>query len=380
MSAASFGSLLPFAAVFLGQRLNMSGTEVGLFFLYTSGLRAAVQGYSGEKSDIAGRKNLMTAALFGRSFFLFLLAAFNIYLYNEYILIILLTAVYIFTSVFQPTAQAAVADCTSDEDFTDAFALVRIGGNFGWVIGPIAGGYLAEKSFSLLFGFSALFSFAGFIVFLLFYSNASQKMSGTKDRVHYREVFSNTQFVLYCAVSFLMMITTSQLLSTLPHFFSKERSIPLHMLGYYFGINGFTVILLQIPAAEFIHRISPYFGLAIGSFLYGAGYFTVGLAETPVYFAGVITLVSAAEVIVLPLTQSGIARLAERITIGRYMGFFNVISIFAWSVGPLTAMEILRISGNNYLTAWAWISSFAFTASLGFIILHFYGMKRKHLI
>lgn len=168
LSAVSFGSLLPFAAVYLGKRADMDGRDIGLFFLYTAGLRAAVQGYSGEKSDISGRKKLMLSALFGRFFFLLLLALFNNFFDNRIIFIILLAFVYMFTSVFQPAAQAAVADCTDDADFTDAFALVRIGGNLGWVLGPIAGGYLAEKSFSLLFGFSALFSFAGFAVFFSF--------------------------------------------------------------------------------------------------------------------------------------------------------------------------------------------------------------------
>ncbi|HMV79546.1 MAG TPA: MFS transporter [Leptospiraceae bacterium] len=380
LSAVSFGSLLPFAAVYLGKRIGFDGRDIGLFFLYTAALRAAVQGYSGERSDISGRKKLMLSALFGRFFFLFLLALFNIFFDNNILFLLLLSFVYMFTSIFQPAAQAAVADCTNDEDFTDAFALVRIGGNLGWVLGPIAGGYIAEKSFSFLFAFSALFSFAGFIVFLLFYSNSSQKISEAKDRIHYSEVFSNTAFIFYCIVSFLMMITTSQLLSTLPHFFSSEKNIPLSSMGYYFGINGFTVILLQIPAAEFIHRISPYAGLALGSFLYASGYFMVGLADSFFSFAGVIALVSAAEVIVLPLTQSGIARLAERTTLGRYMGFFNVITVLAWSLGPLTAMEILRVSGNEHLKAWGQISIFAYGASVGFIVLHFYDQRRKHLI
>ncbi|HMZ61975.1 MAG TPA: hypothetical protein PL048_24610, partial [Leptospiraceae bacterium] len=126
--------------------------------------------------------------------------------------------------------------------------------------------------------------------------------------------------------------------------------------------------------------ISPYAGLALGSFLYASGYFMVGLADSFFSFAGVIALVSAAEVIVLPLTQSGIARLAERTTLGRYMGFFNVITVLAWSLGPLTAMEILRVSGNEHLKAWGQISIFAYGASVGFIVLHFYDQRRKHLI
>ncbi|NBU99162.1 MAG: MFS transporter, partial [Spirochaetia bacterium] len=172
LSATGFGVLLPFISIYFTDKFSLSITDIGYFFLMSSILRALFQAFGGELSDTLGRKNIILFALFGRAFFLLLLAFFDLFFVNLFYILIFLGLTYMFSAIFMPVTQAAIADLVPENKYLEAYSIIRIGGNLGWIFGPILGGLVYEYSKSFYFLFSAIFSIFGGLIFLFSFSNS----------------------------------------------------------------------------------------------------------------------------------------------------------------------------------------------------------------
>ncbi len=369
LSATGFGILLPFISIYFTDKFSLSIMDIGYFFLLSSILRAIFQAYGGELSDTLGRKNVIIFALFGRAFFLILLFIFDLYFYNLLIMLLFLGLTYMFSAIFMPVTQAAIADIVPENKYLEAYSIIRIGGNLGWIIGPIFGGLVYDYSKSFYFLFSALFSILGGIVFILSFSNKNQVILKNKEKSSYIHLFKNKLFIFFCIISFFMMLTSSQLLSSLPYFLKNVKNIETSFIGYIFSINGMTVILVQYPVLKIVQKINPFFGMFLGSLLYGMSYSLVGILNNYWEFLLIIFLISIAETIVLPLAQSAIVDISSRTTYGRYMGFFGIISVTGWSIGPMIGTQIIGYIKSPAIS-WIYIASFSVLSSLGYFYLY----------
>jgi len=109
-SAIGFSISIPFIALYFHSELGISLIEIGLFFGVTAIIRASTQAIAGELSDRLGRYSLMVMAQLVRTA-VFFAAAFAIYYESGFLIIgslLILNA--IFGAMFQPAAQATVAD------------------------------------------------------------------------------------------------------------------------------------------------------------------------------------------------------------------------------------------------------------------------------
>ena len=377
LSATGFGILLPFIAIYFTDKFSLSITDIGYFFLMSSILRAIFQAYGGELSDTLGRKNIILFALFGRAFFLILLFIFDLFFFNLIYMLIFLGLTYMFSAIFMPVTQAAIADLVPENKYLEAYSIIRIGGNLGWIFGPILGGWVYEFSKSFYFLFSAIFSILGGFIFLFSFSNSNQLILRNKEKSSYISIFKNRLFIFFCIISFFMMLTSSQLLSSLPYFLKNIKHIETSYLGYIFSINGITVILVQYPILKIIQKINPFIGMFLGSLLYGLSYSLVGLLNNIWEFLIIIFLISVAETIVLPLVQSAIVNISSRTTYGRYMGFFGIISVTGWSVGPMIGTQIIGYIKDPILS-WIYIASFSILSSFGFICFYYIFSHKKN--
>ena len=53
--------------------------------------------------------------------------------------------------MLHPAANAMVADLVPREKRIKAYALLRIAQNLGWAIGPMLGGFIAQRSYGAMF-------------------------------------------------------------------------------------------------------------------------------------------------------------------------------------------------------------------------------------
>ncbi len=362
LSAFGFGILLPYISVFFLKAYNLDAKDLGLFFLLTFVLRSLFQAYTGNLSDIIGRKNVIMFSLFGRFLFLILVGLLFFWKASLAYILISVALSFILSSVFQPVAQAAISDHVPGNKFLHGMSLIRVGGNLGWMFGPVIGGYLAESSFEILFFISGVFSLSSGIIFYYHFHDIDGKAVSQEARVPFIRIFSDRLFMVICGAIFLLMITVSQMLSTLPYFLSRFKDVPADKMGYIFAVNGTTVLLFQIWVTKYFARYHALGAISLGSVLYGIGYIAWGYLDGMYFYLGALFCISFAEVIVTPLLVEVTKKMSDPLTVGRYMGFYGLVATTGWSVGPLVGSTILDHFYYDYKLSWFFISLFAFFA------------------
>ncbi|MBK6609267.1 MAG: MFS transporter [Leptospiraceae bacterium] len=368
-SAFGFATMLPFLSIFLTEQYALSVAEVGIFFILTAFFRSIFQVYSGEISDLIGRKNIMSYSQILRAI-LICIAVLCMKLEMHYIYVVsFLGLSYVCASMFQPVAQAALSDHLPLNDFIHGFSRIRVAGNFSWMLGPILAGYLVKISFSSLFLISGLFSLIGAILISRHYIDIV-KLDDKRTRSNILTIAEDKLFLVFCLISFFLSITISQMFSSLSVFLSSYKKLDASLIGYIFAINGFTVFLFQIPVSRFLtSKIRPLYGMSIGSFLYMSGYLLAGYANSIYAYAGILFCISLGEVFVMPLSQTSVAKLAPEKMIGRYMGLYAMTAVAGWSAGPYIGGKILEWVDFDFQIAWQIISLFALSAGVGYTLL-----------
>ena len=126
----------------------------------------------GDFSDSIGRKKALLICVSGTAISFFLCTAGI--LEASVGLLLLGRALNGFTAGSNSIAQAAIADMSSKESKAKNIGLITLANCFGFVLGPIFGGYFAEHSLFYSTGFSTPFMMAGIlaiinILFLIFF-------------------------------------------------------------------------------------------------------------------------------------------------------------------------------------------------------------------
>jgi len=368
-SAIGFSISIPFIALYFHSELGISLIEIGLFFGVTAIIRASTQAIAGELSDRLGRYSLMVMAQLVRTA-VFFAAAFAIYYESGFLIIgslLILNA--IFGAMFQPAAQATVADLVKFEDRTDAYAIVRVAGNFGWALGPGIGGFVAASSYSILFIISGCMTLISSLIIARFLKGI--KPSGNNNGVSFRfkEMFTYKgnelilRFVLYIFVIYLVF---AQLIAPFSLYSVDLIGISKAQLGILFMLNGLMVAFFQLPTTYLIKKYRLTSQLALGSIIFACGYFVIGLSATFALFIIAMAIITTGENCVSPSALALTANLAPEGRTGRYMGIYGFAVTFGWSLGPLIGGTLLDLFKPNYIFAWGIISLLAIAGAIGF--------------
>jgi len=340
---------------------------VGAIIL-AGGLCAAVsQTLGGVLSDRLGRRRLLLAAL-GVSVILYLalsiLIGFSAEIWAIAVTYIAGRAVLM---TIQPTVSAMVADLSPEKRLTEAYGLLRVGGNVGWAAGPALGGYLATfVSYGWLFGVAALATAVAFLLVLLL---VRESYHGEGDRVGFRSVLSvatNRTFVAFTGLSLLTFLGMAHLGSTLSVFTVDRIGFSTAQYGLLLTVNGLLVVLFQYPVARGIDWLGKSRSLIIGSLLYGLGYLCFGWIGSFGWALGAIAIVTAAEIVFAPTTLSVVNDLSPYGWRGRYMGFFGLSQTMGISLGPLLGGVLLDAFPHDPPFIWGTIAAVSFLAGIGF--------------
>ncbi len=366
-TSASFSICLPFLALYLYQERGLSMTLVGIIFLI-SGLCAAVtQMVGGVLSDRFGRRLLLLAS-----------AGISIFSYSGLAVLIGVSApvwaivvAYVtgrsLLATMRPVYSAIVADLSPKEQLTEAYALLRVGGNAGFAAGPAVGGYLLLfLPYAWLFGVAALAAALAFCLILLFLRESFQ---GAAEQVGFRSMFSvatNRIFLIFTGLSLLVFLTMGQLSSTLSVFTVDRMGFSTAQYGFLLTLNGLIIVLFQYPVARGVNRFVQSSGLILGSLLFGLGYLSLGWVGSFNWALATMVVITAGEIVFSPLTLSVVAELSPADWRGRYMGFFGLSQTLGVSLGPLLGGVLLDTFPTDPRYIWGAIALVAFVAAVGF--------------
>ncbi|HEX2121510.1 MAG TPA: MFS transporter, partial [Thermoanaerobaculia bacterium] len=158
-----FGTfVMPFLAIYL-TRQQYSAAQAGLAVsVYGAGhIIASMLG--GHLADRIGRRHTIALSMFGSAVTMLALSQARAYP----TIVVLTFLVGVAGELYRPAASALLGDLVTPEQRPAAFGMYRFAINLGFAAGPATAGFLADRSFFLLFAGDAITSFLYGIVALI---------------------------------------------------------------------------------------------------------------------------------------------------------------------------------------------------------------------
>jgi DHA1 family tetracycline resistance protein-like MFS transporter len=250
------------------------------------------------------------------------------------------------------TAQAYIADVTSEKNRAKGMGLIGAGFGLGFVLGPAIGGVLSKFGYHVPFLFAAGLALVNATA-LYFFLPESLKRSAATKRIRqnrFEELFDalrSPRFRMITIVYFLIVtgfsiMTTSFALYTMYRFgYDAEHN------GYIFAYIGILAILMQ---GGIFGRLAERFGesrlVTIGCFMLAASLFAVPFVGPATGGLTALLIGTAFFSIGNSLASPGLSSLASKNASGseqgKAMGIIQSGASLARAVGPLLAGVLMN--------------------------------------
>ncbi len=388
LGSTGFAIVIPFLSLYLHGQRGVRMTLVGGIFFVAALAGAVGQIVGGELTDRLGRKVVIVGSQLVRSA-TFVGFGVAVLVHAPILWFLLLTSFSALAGrAFEPPSGAMVADIATGTARAEYYAVLRIGGNLGWAIGPAIGGFLAALSYPALFLIAAAILLAAGL-FMAFKVEETRphgvarslevqesttllpSSTGTTPLARFGfeelgQALRDATFVRYCVVSLVLFTVMSQLISTLSVYAVQWAGISKLQLGALYTLNGLMVVFLQFPV---VRALAPYrmtTALIAGSILYAAGYAMMGTGHHMALLAAAMFVVTLGEIVTTPASMNLVANFSTPELRGRYMGVYGLFNSFGWSTGPLIGGVLLDFAAGRSMLLWAPIGALALVASAGY--------------
>lgn len=371
INSAGGALIFPFISLYFSRELGFSMTDVGLSFALFAITGVASQIAGGILVDRIGRKPVMVFSLIAGAFAVAALGAFGslsslstpsriafIYL--------VVVAVGLTTSAFGPAVQAMIADLIETAKRSQAYGLLRVVQNLGVAIGPAIGGFIATRSYSVLFVLAALSSIVfGIIIALRTNETKPQDFAPAQNGVQshastmsFGPVFRDRLFMAFGLLYLISQIVYAQMNTTLPVYLHRSYGVSEQWYGLLMSLNAAMVVLFQFAITRYTDRFSRAGMLALGSTLYAVGFGMFGfIAALPLFFLAQ-AIWTLGEMVAVPVAQAFVADLAPETMRGRYMAAFGLSVAIAYGIGPLLGGVVMDTYDPRYI----WYGAFILNA------------------
>lgn len=363
--------LFPFFALYLTNRFKVGMTQVGILFAVFSFSSFAGIMVGGALTDRLGRRSMLIFSLISTSVSSVLMG-----LVDSFPMFILLALIVgIFNESGGPAHQAMVADLLPEEKRAEGYGIIRVAFNLSVTIGPAIGGFLAARSYLSLFIADAIISLITAVLVYLYlpetkpapHPDAKPESIGGTFRGYFL-VFKDRVFLLFVGACMLMVFVYMNMNTTLGVYLRDTHQVPESGYGFILSLNAFMVVLFQFWTTRRIEKYPPMLMMALGTALYAIGFAMYGFVSLYVLFLLAMVIITIGEMIVSPVSQALVARLAPEDMRGRYMA----VSGFSWGIpfalGPYLAGQIMDNTDQRLL--WYAAGIIGVMAVSGFLMLH----------
>ena len=350
--------IFPFFGLYITSKYTVGMTEVGVLFSIIA-LTSVIGSLIGRAlTDKFGRKVIIIVGLVisGGSSLLLAFAPNLNYIYLAGLVVGL------FGNMAGPAHQAMIADLLPEHLRADGYGILRVVANLSFAIGPAIGGFLATRSYTLLFIIDVIASLITALIIFSYVPETKPKIvpHAGSERMQeetlletltgYFKVAKDQLFMVFLLGSLLMILAYMQMNTSLPVYLRDIHGLPDQGYGVLLSMNASMVVLFQFWITRRIKRLPPLKLLAWGMVIYVIGFSMYGYVSTFRLFSIAMVIITIAEMLVSPTSQTIVAKLSPADMRGRYMAVF----VFAWTiptaVGPLAAGLIM----DNYNPNWVW--------------------------
>jgi MFS family permease len=368
-----FGSFLlfPFFSVYITERFGVPVTVVGFLFMILSAGSIIGSMIGGALADKYGRRGLVIIGLVASGLGSILMGLVN----DLYLFFILAGTLGVIGDFGGPARQAMVVDLLPKEKQADGFGILRVAVNLSAVFGPILGGFIASKSYLLLFiGDAASSLITALIVYRVIPETKPDEIDKEstdtliKSFKGYGEVLKDWIYVLFLSVSSITVLVYMQLNTTLSIFLTKVHGLSLGIFGLLLSTNAIMVVLFQFWITRRVSKYAPMKMMALGSLLYMIGFGMYGFVSTIYMFFIAMIILTVGEMIAMPIGQTAVASFSTEDKRARYMAVFG----FHWAVPNLFGVLLSGLVIDYIGPYWLWYFSgiLSLISAIGFWLLH----------
>lgn len=351
------GTLIyPFLSLYVTSKFQVGMTEVGILFMLFSVPSLFGGLIGGALADRLGRKGVIVFSLMTTAVST-LLMGFIDSLEAFYVLAVL---VGLLAEVGGPAYHAAMADILPEGQRASGFGLMRVIFNLAVVIGPAIGGLLASRSYLLLFVADAVASGITTLIVLFFLPETRPVRISQQPRESMAQTFGgysvplrDATFMFFILACMLQGFVYTQMGSTLGVYLRDSHGVAERGYGLLLSLNAAMVVVMQFWITRRIESQPPFLIMVIGTLLYAVGFGLYGPAGTMTWFVIAMIILTLGEMLVAPVMQALVARMAPEDMRGRYMAVFGFTWVPPSALAPLAAGLIM----DNFNPRWVWYAS-----------------------
>lgn len=345
---------MPLLTLILTERIGLDSGQAGSV-LSISSLAFIIPAFIGGKlADSFGRKKVIIA---------FDLLAAVLYMTCGFIapsmtmvyLIICAGACFSFAG---PAHDSLIADLTTPENRSTAYAMSYMGWNIGFAVGPMLGGFLYKNHLSMLFIGDAVTALLALLLIVLFIpetielarteiSDASRSMEKQETGSIFRVLLKRPILIMFAVISMGYQFGYSQWSFLMPTHISQNFG--MEFSGKYFGIlasfNGLIVMLLTPLITTSFAKVKNIHSVFIGGVLYTVGFGMLGVIDSlPAFFVSVFVFTLGEIVIAISATPF-IMNYTPASHRGRMSAILPMIMGFGYMMGPLVMGKTVLFTG-----------------------------------
>lgn len=338
--------VLPFLALYLTQERGFTETGAGqVIALYGVGAMAA-SFLGGWLCDRFDPRRIMIASLLLTGVGFPLLG----WMESRPAILVTVLLVSLAGESFRPANAAALTRASDPAERTRSFALYRLAVNLGMTLGPTVGGFLALRSYGLLFfvdGATCLLA-AG-LLWLVPGEPVPPAEKETAAAAPARSPWGDRPLLVMLFLLFVVNVVTFQVVSTYPlslrdlYGFSEDR------IGLTLAVNTLIIVLFEMVLVHRVARYDPLRMTGLGAFLLGLGLALLPLGRGFAYAAFTVVIWSIGEMLAFPIIAGLIANRADAGSVGRTMGLLNLSFATAYVIAPLAGTWVYQHLGPEAL-------------------------------
>ena len=361
--------VLPFLGVYMTDHLKFSLENTGIVLSFY-GIGSVLGSWlGGFLTDKFGEYYIQSWSLF-LSAPIFIIMPFFSSVDMMALLIFLQSAI---SDTFRPANSVAITKYARPENLTKAFSLNRMAINLGFSIGPALGGILSGISYNFLFIVNGIGAVTAGIIYVIFFRRRNKifrekkKLEPTKtiEKKVTKSPYKDYPFLLYSFLCAVFAVCFFQFFNTIPLFYKDVAKLDQSTIGFILGYSGFIIVLLEMPLVSLAERVLkiPQI-LSIGIIMSGVSYLLLLFGSNIPLLLLSMSILSIAEIWVLPFMSTVTALRAERGNKGAYMGLNGIAFSFSFIFTPFLGTYVVSHFGFDSL----WIGSFAILLVTAFLI------------
>jgi len=268
-----------------------------------------------------------------------------------------------------PAISAIVTDVSQRKLLAQSYGLMAIGGNLGWAIGPLTGGYLQSlTSYAWVFGVGALVTSLSLAGTPYLPRDTVRQSSEFLARKGGKMFFFDSTLLIFCLMCTLFYLEIAQWGSTLSVFTVARLGFSPEQYGLLMSLSGVLIIIFQYPISQRIEWLGFHRALFLGSFLYGVGFLSFAWVKSVFAAAGSIVILVAGEMLFVPTSYAVIGKISRPEDRAKSMGLLGLCATTGSSFGPLLGGFLLDKFPARTVYLWGPVALPAFLAAVSFLI------------